>query len=81
MGDWSVIKRASLEILPLTIGAISAAFALAPMGEDGGAVEVDETDIGRVKGVKMKRSGSRHKNAVLSLLDREPGKVRSFRVA
>jgi transposase-like protein len=47
-----------------------------PMGEDGGAVEVDETYIGRVKGVKMKRGGSRHKNAVLSLLDRDTGQVR-----
>jgi transposase-like protein len=54
---------------------------LPPMGEDGGAVEVDETYIGRVKGVKMKRGGSRHKNAVLSLLDRETGQVRSFHVA
>ena len=46
---------------------------LPPMGEVGGAVEVDETYIGRVKGVKMKRGGSRHKNAVLSLLDRNTG--------
>jgi hypothetical protein len=51
------------------------------MAENGGAVEVDETYIGRVKGVKMKRGGSRHKNAVLSLLDRETGQVRSFHVA
>jgi len=54
---------------------------LPPMGEDGGAVEVDETYIGRVKGVKMKRGGSRHKNAVLSLLDRDTGQVRSFHVS
>jgi hypothetical protein len=54
---------------------------LPPMGEDGGAVEVDETYIGRVKGVKMKRGGSRHKNAVLSLLDRKTGQVRSFHIA
>jgi transposase-like protein len=54
---------------------------LPPMGEDGGAVEVDETYIGRVKGVKMKRGGSRHKNAVLSLLDRDTRQVRSFHVS
>jgi hypothetical protein len=54
---------------------------LPPMGENGGAVEIDETYIGRVKGVKMKRGGSRHKNAVLSLLDRETGQVRSFHIA
>jgi hypothetical protein len=49
---------------------------LPPMGEDGGAVEID----GRVKGVKMKRGGSRHKNAVLSLLYRKTGHVRSFHI-
>lgn len=52
-----------------------------PMGEAGGAVEVDETYIGRVKGVEMKRGGSRHKNAVLSLLDRDTGQVRSFHIS
>jgi transposase-like protein len=51
------------------------------MGEDGGAVEVDETYIGRLKGVKKKRGGAAHKNTVLSLLDRDTGKVRSFHVA
>jgi transposase-like protein len=53
---------------------------LPPMGEAGGAVEVDETYIGRIKGKKMKR-GAAHKNAVLSLLDRETGQVRSFHIA
>lgn len=53
---------------------------LPPMGEDGGAVEVDETYIGRIKGKKA-RGGAAHKNAVLSLLDRETGYVRSFHVA
>jgi hypothetical protein len=53
---------------------------LPPMGEAGGAVEVDETFIGRVKGVKV-RAGSYHKNAVLSLLDRNSGQVRSFHIA
>jgi transposase-like protein len=54
---------------------------LPPMGEDGGMVEVDETYVGRVKGVKVKMGGSRHKNVVLSLLDRDTGQVRSFHVA
>jgi transposase-like protein len=54
---------------------------LPPMGEDGGAVEVDETYIGRLQGVKKKRAGAAHKNTVLSLLDRETGHVRSFHVA
>ena len=52
-----------------------------PMGEAGGAVEVDETYIGRIKGAKKARAGAAHKNTVLSLLDRETGKVRSFHVA
>jgi len=51
-----------------------------PMGDDGGAVEVDETYIGRIKGMKA-RGGAAHKNTVLSLLDRETGRVRSFHVA
>jgi transposase-like protein len=52
---------------------------LPPMGEGGGAVEVDETFIGRVKGEPV-RAGSLHKNAVLSLLDRDSGQVRSFHI-
>ena len=40
-----------------------------PMGETGGLVEVDETFIGRLQGIKKKRSGASHKNTVLSLLD------------
>jgi transposase-like protein len=54
---------------------------LPPMGEGGGAVEVDETYIGRVKGTRSRRGSHTHKNAVLSLLDRETGQVRSFHVA
>lgn len=54
---------------------------LPPMGDAGGAVEVDETYIGRLQGVAKKRAGAAHKNAVLSLLDRETGQVRSFHVA
>src|SRR5712672_4561757 len=33
-----------------------------PMGEAGGAVEVDETFIGRLQGVAKKRAGASHKN-------------------
>jgi hypothetical protein len=54
---------------------------LPPMGDAGGAVEVDETYIGRLQGVAKKRAGGAHKNTVLSLLDRETGHVRSFHVA
>jgi transposase-like protein len=43
------------------------------MGGEGGAVEVDETYIGRQQGVAKKRAGASHKNAVLSLLDRKAG--------
>jgi transposase-like protein len=49
---------------------------LAPMGGEGGAVEVDETYIGTVKGVKVSRGGH-HKMKVLSLVQRG-GKARSF---
>ena len=52
-----------------------------PMGEDGGAVEADETYIGRLQGVAKKRAGAAHKNTVLSLLDRDTGQVRSFHPA
>src|SRR5580658_4820575 len=54
---------------------------LSPMGSDGTPVDVDETYIGRVKGVAMKMGGSRHKNAVLSLVDRKTKQVRSFHIA
>jgi hypothetical protein len=52
---------------------------LAPMGGAGSVVEVDETFIGR-KGGKVKSRGYAHKNAVLSLVDRTSGQVRSFHV-
>jgi transposase-like protein len=51
---------------------------LSPFGSDGGAVEVDETYIGQKKGVPMKRGGHAHKMGVLSLVERNTGKVRSF---
>ncbi len=53
--------------------------ALAPMGGPGGVVEVDETFIGQKPGAVKKR-GYGHKNAVLSLVDRANGEVRSFHV-
>jgi transposase-like protein len=51
-----------------------------PMGSDGssGVVEVDETFIGRKKGMP-KRRGTGHKHAVLSLVERQ-GRVRSVHV-
>jgi transposase-like protein len=52
---------------------------LTPMGGVGGIVEADETFIGRKDG-SIKRRGHGHKNAVLSLVDRESGHVRSFHV-
>ncbi len=48
---------------------------LAPFGSDGGAVEVDETFIGRVKG-KAVRHGYEHKMKVLALVERNTGKTR-----
>jgi transposase-like protein len=51
---------------------------LAPFGGEGGVVEVDETFIGRRKGVEMKRGGFAHKMPVLSLVHRESGQCRSF---
>jgi transposase-like protein len=52
-----------------------------PMGGDGtsGIVEADETFIGRKKGVAKPKGGYRHKNAVLSLVERG-GQVRSVHV-
>src|SRR3984893_14418321 len=52
---------------------------LAPMGGVGSTVEADETFIGRKEG-SIKRRGHGHKNAVLSLVDRESKQVRSFHV-
>jgi len=52
---------------------------LSPMGGSGGVVEADETFIGRKEG-SFKRRGHGHKNAVLSLVDRNSGQVRSFHV-
>ncbi len=48
-----------------------------PFGRDGGPVEADETFIGRIKG-KPKKKAFHHKMKVLSLLDRNRGRVHSM---
>lgn len=50
---------------------------LDPFGGNGSRVEVDETYIGRKKGVEMTRGGH-HKMRVVSLVDRETGTARSI---
>lgn len=54
----------------------------APFGINGGVVEVDETFIGHDKTIKPKGQkrgrGYHHKNKILSLVDRDSGKARSF---
>ncbi|MCL4671937.1 MAG: IS1595 family transposase [Sphingomonadaceae bacterium] len=50
---------------------------IAPMGGNGGVVEVDETFIGRLKGVEKKRA-FHHKMKVLALVDRDTGKARTM---
>jgi hypothetical protein len=52
---------------------------LSPMGGGGKVVEVDETYIGRLKGQPVRRGGSTHKNAVLTLVERG-GSARSFHI-
>jgi transposase-like protein len=47
-----------------------------PMGSGGGAVEADETFIGREPGTKMRRA-FHHKMKVLSLIDRDTKQARS----
>ena len=49
---------------------------LSPFGQGGGPVEIDETFIGREPGKPAKR-GAQHKLKVLSLVDRNTGRVRS----
>ena len=50
---------------------------LAPFGGNGGIVKVDETFIGKLKGVEKKRA-FHHKMKVLALVDRETGKARTM---
>jgi transposase-like protein len=49
-----------------------------PFGSGGTPVEVDETYFGTKKGVAPGRGGFRHKMAVLALVDRASGTMRSF---
>ncbi len=53
-----------------------------PMGGTGAIVEVDETFIGKKKGVPVRR-GYAHKHAVMTLIERRPegAKSRSFHVS
>lgn len=53
---------------------------LAPFGTGGGAVEVDETYIGRKAGAGNPKGGWGHKMTVLGLVDRETGRSRLFHV-
>jgi transposase-like protein len=50
---------------------------LNPFGQGGGAVEVDETFIGRQKG-KPKKRAYHHKMKVLTLVDRDTRRAKSF---
>jgi len=52
---------------------------LAPFGQGGGFVEVDETYIGRDKSVPV-RAGFEHKYKVLALVDRNTGRTRMMHV-
>jgi len=54
--------------------------SLAPFGEGGGAVEVDETYIGKKEGSGNPKGGHAHKMTVLGLVDRTSGKCRMFYV-
>lgn len=54
---------------------------LAPMGGGGGAVEADETFIGKdptSPKTKVKQRGFKHKMKVMGLIDRETGQARTF---
>jgi transposase-like protein len=50
---------------------------LSPMGGAGGIVEVDETYIGRQKGLGVDKTGYHNKNMVVTLVERG-GRARSF---
>ncbi len=54
---------------------------LAPFGSGGTPVEVDEAYFGRRKGVPVAQGGGRHKNQIVSLVDRATGAVRSVHTA
>src|SRR5262249_14953105 len=50
---------------------------LAPFGQTGGPVEIDETFIGRKKLRKM-ATGYEHKHKILALVDRSTGRSRAM---
>jgi len=50
---------------------------LTPFGSQGGGVEADETFIGIRPGAEIASGGWTHKNAVLTLIDRDTGRARS----
>jgi transposase-like protein len=52
---------------------------LGPMGGGGKTVEVDETYIGRLQGMKKAKAGVGHKNTVVTLVERG-GSARSFHI-
>jgi len=49
-------------------------------GADGGAVEADETFIGRTDNTRMARGGVAHKMKVFTLVDRNSGRARSVKI-
>lgn len=53
---------------------------LSPFGQGGGAVEVDETYIGKKEGAGNPKGGHAHKMTVLGLVDRDTGRSRLFHV-
>ena len=59
--------------------AMRAGGLVPPMGGSGGAVEMDETYIGRLEGQPKRRGGTSHKNTVFTLVERG-GSARSFHV-
>jgi transposase-like protein len=52
--------------------------SLAPFGQGGGTVEVDETYIGQDRPRKSGHRGGHHKRKVLSLVDRNSGRAKSM---
>src|SRR3984893_2258161 len=59
--------------------AMRAGGLMPPMGSGGGAVEADETFIGRLQGHKKGKAAWAHKNVVMTLVERG-GSARSFHV-
>ena len=65
--------------MPQAVHRLHGDHLLAPFGQDGGPVEVDETYIGFQKGKAPAKDGHAHKMKVLSLVERNSWKVRSIR--